>query len=291
MKHFLFFLLLVPKMVLGQCTEVDETQINLSDTKCYSGKIHVLNFKQGGKLVVKGLLEVDNINGVPDILVEGSGHLILHSSLNLNGGGKFINQWGIVLVQGSVEMQNGTNTLETYGKFDCNELQISSSGSTVRNCGWMGVINYTNFHDGSFELCDCGTLITGGLNVNKTILKGRGTITVTGGLNLNALLSSDPISFWYTGHINDPSKLGGVLLNQDSFCSKPVPVTYSKFEVLRSGNKVTVKIVFASVTKVNTITLQLAKNPSKDDSKVIKKILVLPSNIVLNKVYTATFTL
>lgn len=283
----LLFLFLFSGNTFSQC-KVGSGNITLTENSCYSGSIGVLDLNGKTLTISAGsTLEINNINGVGKIIVETGALFRLQSSLNMNGNLTVINN-GIFYVR-TIEMQNGVNNFENYGTVDCTELQISSNGSTFLNCGTITVSNATNFHAGRFELCNCGTLITNLLNVNATIVYGKGVITVNQVLNLNAILSTDAsgkLSITYPKHLNNPERLGVVI--KDGTCSNALPVTLQSFIVKKIGGGYKATMVFSKIENVKNIRIQVSS-----DSKTWKwvNIPINPKDIIIGKEYSVTFSL
>jgi hypothetical protein len=235
-----------------------------------------------GSITIKGDVRFGNIN--PNngdkwvyLRVEKGQRLTVNSSINMNG--KFSVHNNGTIESSNVEMQNGENQAFSYGNwYIYGDLQITSEKSTFTNCGLLAVSNYTNFHQGYYVACECGSLITKGLNVNAANrVSGKGSIEVTDNLNLNHnLTQSSDIEFVYCNgdqpkHINQESKLGSAKRMCKASCVKnPMPVKTERLNITGEGDKVKVSFKVLENTNVDVMELQYSKNPVSREWRTIK---------------------
>lgn len=229
------------------------------------GNYGVVEIFNDAEIEIAGEITFGNINPNNNkpvrITIRRGATLNLSSSLNQNGKFVFYN-YG-TLNTGNHEMQNGKNDFFNYGTHNVTgDLQISSGDSQYNNCGFLNVSNYTNFHAGRYHACECGQLITNGLNVNgSNKVTGKGFIKVTGNLNLNGFLTeSKDIEFCYTGHINQPEKIGAAKRTCEPTCKpNPLPVKYTnlKAEAFKSSEGVKGRISFVVTENSNLLNMKI----------------------------------
>lgn len=197
------------------------------------------------------------------IIIRKGATLRISSSLNQNG--YYIIQNYGTLITGNHELQQRPgNEYYNYGShYVTGDTQINQDEAKYNNCGYVEVSNYTNFHSGNYNACQCGQLITNGLNVNKSrMVTGKGFIKVTGNLNLNGFLTtSKDIDFAYAGYLNEPDKVGMARrVDKPSCTPDPMPVRYTdiKAEPFKdSENKIGCQVSFNVTESSNLRDMQI----------------------------------
>lgn len=228
------------------------------DITLQEGDYGVVQFKKG-TIVITGAVKFGNLNPMNNqgdkikILILKGGDLDINSSLNQNGDFEIYN-YGTLRTRNhemqSATKQNGKkNTFHNYGNhYIAGDLQISSDNSFYTNCGFTNVSDNTNFHQRGYDACECGQLITNGLNVNiDNAVTGKGFIKVTGNLNLNhKLTESSQIEFSYcdaSGNPRElknqePQNLGSAKRVCVATCTPgALPIKYNNLNIARMGNK------------------------------------------------------
>jgi len=271
------------------------TPIILTDGDNYG----VVEIENGAEITIDGDVTFGNIN--PNnthqvkITITKKGKLTLNSSLNQNGKFVFYN-YGALVTQNH-EMQSGQNDFYNYGKHTVNgDLQLSSGSSTYTNCGVINVSNYTNFHSGNYVACECGQLITSGLNINGSdVVSGKGFIKVTGNLNLNGhLTKSSNIELCYLGVINQKDKLGAAKITCEPSCTpNPMPVKFEKLivdAIESEGNTRKGRVSFDVTENSGLVNMQIL---TSKDTKEWRSVFTEsnPSVFVVGQKYSQVFDL
>lgn len=201
------------------------------------GDYQTIEVKNGSKITIEGAVSAQNFNFINthevEVTVNSGAELGVYSSLNLNNKVTFTNKGK--LYTGSVELQGAKNYLYNYGSHTVlGDLQILSGENTYQNCGSVTVSNYTNIV-GDYVACECGYLVTSGLNVNgNRKVSGKGFIKVTDNANFNGYFTESPdIEFSYcdaSGNQKplDKNKIGAAKLTCEASC-KPdaLPLRYT----------------------------------------------------------------
>lgn len=261
------------------------------------GNYGVAEFFNGADVLITGNVTFGNLNPNNNqpvrIRIQVGASLTISSSLNQNGKFVFYN-YG-TLITGNHEMQSGKNDFYNYGTHQVNgDLQISSGDSQYNNCGYLSVSNYTNFHAGKYHSCDCGQLVTNGLNVNgSNKVTGKGFIKVTGNLNLNGFLTENPdIEFCYNGHINQENKLGAAKRACEPTCKPdalPLRYTNLKIETIQSEGKAAGRISFDVTENSDLVNMKLMI--STDGKNWKEKFTETPEAFKVQEKYSRLFAL
>lgn len=186
----LLFLLLFSVVVRAQTYNKP-----IGDVILPPGNYDVVNLS-AGKLTINEETKVTNFNNYYDVEIIVNAKLTTNN-LHLNGNAKLKTN-ARVIVNGSIELQNGGNYLEIKSRVETIEFQRNDATSIVyiTTCsGLLIVAGSLNLNDGavdSFYLVANGRVITNNFNVNGTHFQvaGQGSIKFTAG-NINRVLSQD----------------------------------------------------------------------------------------------------
>jgi hypothetical protein len=245
-----------------------------SDITLSEGDYGVVEVSGDPLITITGIVRFGNINtknqSAIRILNAFTGQLTIASSFNLNGDDDVLN-YGI-LNTGNVEMQgNDVNKIVNKGVHNIDgDFQILNPTSTYTNCGTLNVSKNTNFNQGHYIACDCGQLITDGLNVNRdNIVSGIGSITVRGNLNMNHnLTESNKIEFIYCDGVyprpfknQEAKNLGFAVRVCAATCTPPsLPIKYTNLAITRTGNKLKISFDIQESSDMKGMRVLYSKN-------------------------------
>lgn len=241
----LLFLLLISLNTFAQ----RNLNLGVGEHKTIEGGVYNITLNKDASLLIKGYTSIQNINNFHNgasVTIDKDAVVDVSGSTNLNGG-------GLLFVFGkmssaSMELQNGMNSVSVQGELNIfGDLQINDNSSELGICGVVNVSNYTNLHSqirkGAVNLCNCGKLVTHGLNNNK-----ESSVTGTGSV------------YYITGNINKQiSDSWRVFINKE--CNNealPVEIVEASFYIEENTNKVAYQLELTQESTPDKFTIEVS---------------------------------